>query len=116
MGPDTRWLMSAGFVVFGISLPVFGGALRRTLTGRAWLAAVLTGLATLDVAATPLDRSAAVDTLHGIFATAGYVSLVAVPTGLFQRAGLSSTDVWLVIAASMMATGRLSDTRANDGR
>ena len=116
MGADTRWLMTAGFVVFGISLPVFGGALRRTLTGGAWLAAVLTGLATLGVAATPLDRSAAVDTLHGIFATAGYVSLVAVPTGLLQRAGLSSTDVWLVIAASMMATGRLSDTRANDGR
>jgi cytochrome bd-type quinol oxidase subunit 1 len=114
---------------------------------------VLTGLATLGVAATPLDRSAAVDTLHGIFATAGYVSLVAVPllafvplrqrhprlanaglvaaavsavslaltlsglpTGLFQRVGLSSTDVWIVIAASMMATGRLSDARLTDGR
>jgi hypothetical membrane protein len=140
---DTRWLMTAGFVVFGICLPTFGVVLRRTLSGWAWLAAVLTGLATLGVAATPLNRSHTTDALHGVFATAGYVSLIAVPllafvplrqrhprlakaglvaaavsalslaltvsglpTGLFQRSGLTSTDVWIIIVASIRPSTR----------
>jgi hypothetical protein len=137
---DTRWLMTAGFVTFGLSLPAFGWALRATLPGRAWIAASATGLATLAVAATPLGRSELVDRLHGLFAVTGYATLAAtpllaaptllamghrrlavsgvaagttstialaltasgLPTGLFQRLGLTVTDAWIIAAALVM--------------
>jgi hypothetical membrane protein len=79
VGSDTRWLMTAGFVTFGVSLPAFGWALRSTLAGRAWITATATGLATLAVAATPLGRSELVDRLHGLFAVTGYATLAATP-------------------------------------
>ena len=140
VGADTRGLMTAGFVTFGLSLPAFGWALRATLPGRAWIAATATGLATLAVAATPLDHSDTVDRLHGLFAVLGYVTLAAtpllaarpllasghrrlavsgvaagvtstialaltatgLPTGLFQRVGLTVSDVWIIAAALAM--------------
>jgi len=143
VGSDTRWLMTAGFVTFGLSLPTFGWALRASLPGRAWIAATATGLATLGVAATPLDRSETVDRLHGLFAGIGYVTLAVtpllaappllavgrrrlalsgvaagitstialaltatgLPTGLFQRVGLTVSDVWIVAAALAMRRG-----------
>ena len=43
------------------------------------MTAVATGVATLAVAALPLDRSASVDTWHGVAATIGYVTLAATP-------------------------------------
>ena len=78
-GAETRPLMTAGFVLFGLGLPAYGVALRRVLPGAAWATAVATGLATLGVAATPLDRSAFVDQLHGVFAGLGYLTLAATP-------------------------------------
>jgi hypothetical protein len=140
VGADTRWLMTAGFVTFGLSLPAFGWALRATLPGPAWIAASATGLATLAVAATPLGRSELVDRLHGLFAVTGYATLAAtpllatptllamghrrlavsgvaagttsaialaltasgLPTGLFQRLGLTVTDAWIIAAALVM--------------
>ena len=39
VGSDTRWLMTAGFVTFGLSLPVYAWALRSTVHGRAWITA-----------------------------------------------------------------------------
>jgi hypothetical protein len=149
---DTRWLMTAGFVTFGVALPVYAAALRCTVTGLAWVTAAATGLATLAVAATPLDHSAAVDRLHGLFATVGYVTLAAtpllaarplaglghrrlarlgvgagitsvtalaltptsLPTGLFQRIGLTAGDVWIMATAIAMATGRLRTGRPAD--
>lgn len=79
VGADTRGLMTAGFVTFGVSLPVFASALRSAVPGRAWIAAAATGLATLGVAAAPLDRSDAIDRLHGVFAGIGYLTLAATP-------------------------------------
>ena len=79
VGSDTRWLMTAGFVTFGLSLPVYAWALRCTVAGRAWIPAAATGLATLAVAAAPLDRSDTIDRLHAIFAGVGYVTLAATP-------------------------------------
>ena len=79
VGADTRWLMTAGFVTFGLSLPVYAWALRSTVPGRAWITATATGLATLAVAATPLDRSDMIDRLHSIFAGIGYLTLAATP-------------------------------------
>jgi Protein of unknown function (DUF998) len=77
-GASTRLLMTAGFVAFGIGVPVYAGALRNALAGPAWATAVATGLATLGVAAVPLG-SPRRDTVHGYLATAGYVTLAATP-------------------------------------
>jgi hypothetical membrane protein len=145
VGSDTRWLMTAGFVTFGVALPIYSIALRSTVAGWAWTTAAATGIATLAVAATPLDRSDTIDTLHGAFATIGYVTLAAtpllaarplqssghrtlaglgvavgvtsavalaltptsLPTGLFQRLGLTASDVWIVSTAVAITTGRL---------
>ena len=52
---STRGLMSAGFVCFGIAVPVFAFQLRQTLTGPTWMAVLVSGLATLGVAAFPLS-------------------------------------------------------------
>ena len=82
----TRPLMTAGMVVFGVAVPVYALALRRSLPGRAWIAAAVTGVSTLGVAAAPLDRSDLVDDLHVVAAGAGYVSLAVVP--LLARSGL----------------------------
>ena len=133
--------MTSGFVCFGVAVPLFAIDLRRSVPGRAWVAAIVTGLATLGVAAFPLHVSTTVDRLHGTFAAIGYVSLALVPllaarplarqghraaangsiaiaaisglclaltpvagaNGLFQRAGLTVVDLWLVGAAIALA-------------
>lgn len=116
---DTRTLMTAGFVGFGIALPVYAWALRRVVGGAAWLTAAATGLATLAVAAAPLDRSTTVDTWHGVFAGIGYVTLAATPllaarplwehghralAGLGVIAGLTS-GIALVATTTSLPTG-----------
>jgi len=79
VGAPTRSLMTAGMITFGVAVPTFALALRRALPGPAWIAVAATGIATLGVAATPLDRSELVDNLHLVFAGAGYITLAAVP-------------------------------------
>jgi len=154
VGADSRALMTSGFVAFGVAVPIFGVALRRHVGGLGWVGAVTTGLATLAVAATPLDRSATVDTLHGVFATVGYIALIAVPTlsfgplrlaghsrlaaagavaatvstaslalssttlptGLFQRLGLTSTDLWIIALAISITTGRFTESHRESHR
>ncbi|HZQ84417.1 MAG TPA: DUF998 domain-containing protein [Acidimicrobiales bacterium] len=136
----TQSLMTTGFVAFGLGVPLYGLALRREVPGPAWVAAVTTGVATLGVAAAPLDVSSRVDLVHGAFASAGYASLAALPLlaarglerdgrrgwarasrvvgvasavsliatvagpahGLFQRAGLTIGDAWIVATALSM--------------
>ncbi|MDZ4827883.1 MAG: DUF998 domain-containing protein [Actinomycetota bacterium] len=88
VGASTRLLMTTGFVAYGIGVGLFAVALRHALPGRAWLAAAVSALATLGVAATPLDHSAFVDDLHGVFAGTGYVALAALP--LLARPYLST--------------------------
>ncbi|MEY2420526.1 MAG: hypothetical protein QOI95_593 [Acidimicrobiaceae bacterium] len=154
----TRWLMTAGFACFGVGVPVFALVLRSALPGRAWLAAVVSGVATLGVAAFPLHVSVTIDRLHGTFATVGYVSLALVPllaarplsrrgrggaatasivvaaisaaclaatpftasNGVFQRAGLTVVDAWLVVTAMVITKLRqrtppaVADQRKND--
>ena len=74
----TRVAMTVGFVVFGLGLIAFGLALRATLDGRAWTAAVATGSCTIGVAATPVGGWSG-DTVHAIFAGLGYFTIVALP-------------------------------------
>lgn len=145
---DTQLLMTAGFIVFGVAVPMYAVALRRGLQGWAWLSATATGVATLGVAAAPLEYSPAIDLAHNIAAGIGYVSLAITPwlayrplrkrgaqrlaiaglvaggisalclaasvganaDGLFQRAGLTSTDLWLM--ASAVWLGRSSGKKA----
>ena len=136
VGASTRVAMTLGFIVFGVGLIAFGLALRSVLDGPAWIAAVVTGSATLGVAATPLGGWAG-DGMHAVFAGIGYVSIAAVPLltaptlrragrtgwavasvlvgglvagflaastlgpehGLWQRLGLTISDVWIVVVA-----------------
>ena len=155
VGADTRPLMAAGFVGFGIALPIYATALRRSVGGASWVTAAATGIATLAVAATPLDHSAAVDRWHGVFAGIGYVTLAAtpllaarplisqghralarfglvagavsaislmltttaLPSGLFQRLGLTAGDVWIAASALAIAGGRIGvATPSSSGR
>src|SRR5436305_12920982 len=71
--------MTTGFGCFGVAVPVYSLALREAIAGRAWLAATVTGLATLGVAAVPLDVSKATDLVHGGFASVGYAALALAP-------------------------------------
>ena len=145
IGSSARPLMTAGFVTFGLAVPMASLAFRRAIDGPAWIAAAVTGVATLAVAAAPLDHSSAVDSLHAVFAGVGYISLAAaplfaarplardghrtlaalgvgagaiaavslaltttgLPTGLFQRLGLTAGDVWLASAGIAIAAGHV---------
>jgi hypothetical protein len=104
--------MTAGFVCFGVAVPIYGLALRDALRGRAWLAATVTGLATLGVAAVPLDVSKTVDLVHGGFASVGYAALALTPllaaaplaTHGHRRAAAVSRVVGVLSGACLLAT------------
>jgi hypothetical membrane protein len=97
VGAPTRVGMTTGFIVFGVGVIAFGLALRATLPGPAWIAAVATATCTLGVAATPLGGWSG-DAAHAACAGAGYVSLVALP---------------LLAAAQFHRGGRVIATRAS---
>ena len=90
VGASTQVAMTVSFVVFGIGLVAFGVALREVLDGPAWIAAVVTGVCTIGVAATPLHGWSG-DEVHGTFAVLGYTAIVGVP---------------LLAAAPLAAAGR----------
>jgi hypothetical protein len=104
--------MTGGFVWFGVAVPVYSLALRDALEGRAWLAAMGTGLASLGVAAVPLDASRTADLVHGGFATVGYATLALVPLAAagslsargYRRAAAVSRLVGVLTAACLAAT------------
>jgi hypothetical protein len=96
-GASTQAAVTVSFVVFGIGVIAFGFALRAVLTGRAWIAAAVTGACTIGVAATPLHGWSG-DEVHGAFAVLGYTAIVALP---------------LLAAAPLAATGRRGWARAS---
>ena len=112
VGSPERGLMSAGFVAYGVAVVAGSQALRHSPLRRAWPAAVVNGLATLAVAATPLDRSDLVDQLHGVSATVGYASIVALPLLAarplrelgHRRAAAASVALAAVSATCLVAT------------
>ncbi len=73
----TRLAMTAAFLVFSCGMAAHAFALRRAMSGPSWIAAAVTGLATVGVAALPLHHSSTVDTAHGVCAGVGYASLAA---------------------------------------
>src|SRR3954469_13587313 len=78
VGSPTRAGMTAGFVGFGLLLPVFAQRLPETVGGgRALrLTATVAGVSTLAVAALPLQREAGGrgDALHAVAAGIGYLA------------------------------------------
>lgn len=137
-GAPTRPLMTAGFLAFATGMGLTARALRDAEMGRAWKAAAAAAVTTIGVAAFPLD--AGVDGLHGVFAGAGYVALVAMlalagdrtsramaafaalclalstldadTNGLFQRLGLTTIDVWLIaLSARQLLSSRAPASR-----
>ena len=103
-GVAERPAMTAGFVAFGIGLPIYALALRRSVDGPAWVTAAATGIATLGVAAFPLDGPTG-DGAHALAAGFGYATLAATPllaAKPLARAGFSrwSRFSWIAGAAS----------------
>ena len=99
---NTRWLMTAGFVTFGVGVGLFAVSVRTTLgaTTSAFLGA--TAASTLAVALLPLGGSDTVDQLHGMAAAAGYVTLVAAP--LAARSSLRRLGAHRLASAGVAAT------------
>jgi hypothetical membrane protein len=118
VGAPTRVAMTVGFVVFGLGLIAFGLALRDALEGPAWLAAVGTGASTIAVAATPLGGWSG-DTVHGLFATLGYVTIVALPAlaarPIRQSGRSGGATVSLVLAAVSAVSLALSAVGSHHG-
>lgn len=121
LGAPTRPAMTAALVVLGAGMVLYGVAVRPY---RAWPLAAVNGIATVAVAALPLGGG--YDTAHGVAAAVGYVTLAAIPVtlgagpsrlvglacalallasvtldrdGLFQRIGLTTGHVWVVVSA-----------------
>lgn len=102
VGSPERTLMATGFVVYGVAVTVGGLAVRSSVIARAWPAVMVNGLATLAVAALPLDVSATGDQAHGFAATVGYVSLALVPAlaaGPLARTGRRRAAAVSVVAS-----------------
>lgn len=81
-GTSSRPLMTAGFVAFGVLVPVYAQVLGPALGSRSVrMAATGSGLATLAVAALPLSRAGGqpIDTWHAVAAGTGYLAQVLAP-------------------------------------
>ncbi len=103
---NTRWLMTAGFVTFGVGVGLFAVGVRSLLgtTTSAFLGA--TAASTIAVALLPLGVSDTIDQLHGIAAAAGYVTLIGAPLaahGSLRRLGARRLASAGVAAAAVAA-------------
>ncbi len=76
---NTRWLMTAGFLVFGVAVGSFAFEARDALGTAGAIALAATAVSTIAVAALPLGVSQRIDALHGLAAGIGYVTLAAAP-------------------------------------
>lgn len=110
-GAPHRGLMTAGMVGLGLGVPAYATALRPVLPGPTWLAAAACGVATLGVAATPLDTSTTVDRLHAAVAVGAYATLALTPwfaAGALahrgQRGAAVASRAVAVAAAACLAT------------
>ncbi len=114
-GAPTRALMTSGFVVFGLLLPVWAFRLGRELDSKAVRnAAVVAGVATLGVALLPLTREGGQpqDVGHAVAAGVGYVAMALTPllaAGPLRRMGYdraagTSAVVGVVSALALVGT------------
>jgi hypothetical membrane protein len=113
MGTPDRWGMTAGFVGFGVLLPVFARELPRRIGAGSGLRATMTvaGVSTLAVAAFPLQREpgGSGDLLHAASAGIGYLAMAAAPAvaaGPLSRSG-RRTAARASVAVSAVSTAAL---------
>jgi len=111
-GAGTAPLMTAGFLAFGVLVPAYAVVLGRELGARgAQVAATVSGLATLGVAALPLSRAGGqpVDAWHAVAAGTGYVGQALAPLlgaralGRRDPAGRARTASYAVSATAAVA-------------
>lgn len=112
VGAPERHVMTAAFVSYGAAVVIGSTALRTSPLRRVWSLAAINGIATVAVAALPLEHSAAMDAWHGVAAGTGYVSLAALQlasagplreTG-HRRAAALATAGGVVTGLSLAAT------------
>lgn len=112
VGAPHRVVMNTGFVAYGVGVLAGSVALRSSFLRRCWPVLAVNGVATLAVAATPLDRSATIDALHAVAAAVGYVSIAVLPlvavgplrSGNRRRAAALSVVAGAVSAGCLAAT------------
>lgn len=109
-GASTRPLMTAGFVGFGVLMPVWARALGQRLESPALRWVVTTaGVATLGVALTPLTREGETtqDALHAVVAGIGYVAMTATPllaAPLLRRRGMNGAAAASLLVGAVSAS------------
>ncbi len=111
-GASTAPGMTAGFIGFGTAVPLAAVAFKQHLNGFAWIPTVMTGLATLGVAATPLGTSAAIDGWHGVFAGTGYITLAMIPLTMLPELRGHQTARRLAITTAGVCGASLAATLA----
>jgi hypothetical membrane protein len=99
IGAPTRPWMTAGLVVYGLGLPLYGLAAR--VYGRRGIGslAIVTGLSTLGVAAFPLGSGSSQG--HVIAAAIGYATLAAIPVVGAVRLARCGRFGWAVLSAAV---------------
>jgi hypothetical membrane protein len=116
-GASTQPLMTAGFLGFGLLMPIYARALGQALNSRAVRIAVTTSaVATLAVAAFPLSEEGgtASDTLHNVAAGAAYAAnvlgpIAAAPHLRSKAARRGSYALSAVMAAALIGSVALDD-------
>lgn len=122
-GTDNPLGMTAGFVGFGVLLPVFAQRLPALIGGGGPVlraAATVAGLSTLAVAAFPLQEveGGTGDALHAASAGVGYLAMAATPllaarpllASGRRKAGVASAVVGGVSAAALVASVTVGPT------
>ena len=121
-GTSDRLGMTAGFVAFGVLLPVFAQRLPRLVGAGPALrvAATVAGVSTLAVAALPLQRveGGTGDALHAAAAGVGYLAMAASPllaarplvASGRRTAGVTSAVVGAVSAGALVASVTVGPT------
>jgi hypothetical membrane protein len=111
---NTRWLMTVGFVTFGVGVGAFAVAVMWIIDTLTALALGAAAASTLAVAALPLGVSDTVDTLHGVAAGIGYVTLAFAPIAAYGplrrmgRARLAAAGSIVALVAALCLTASLT--------
>lgn len=116
-GASTQPLMTAGFLGFGLLMPVFARGLGQALDSRAVQVAVTTSaVATLAVAAFPLsaEGGTTTDTLHNVAAGVAYAAnvlgpIAAAPHLRSQAARRASYALSTAMTAALIGSVALDD-------
>lgn len=116
-GAETRPLMTAGFVAFGLLMVPYGRELGRALGSRGVRAAVTTtAVCTLAVAAFPVtsEGGATSDTLHYFAAGVAYTANIVAPLVAARHlaspgARRASAALGVAVAAALISSTRLED-------